>query len=63
MTALSSQLYRFDDRQLLLEQTYPTLGGTEAAPFRWAGATYVAVANSLSAEVRFRTDTVIYRFE
>mgnify|MGYP002877105216 FL=1 len=42
---------------------YPTSGGTEAAPFQVGRHAYVAVANSLSADIRFRTDSIIYRFD
>ncbi len=61
--ALDSQLYRFEGGRLALAATYPTSGGTEAAPFLVDRTAYLAVANSLSADIRFRTDTVIYRFE
>ena len=36
-------------------------GATEAAAFEADGQWYLAVANSLSRQLRFRDDTVIYR--
>lgn len=39
-----------------------TSGATDAAVFDAAGQRYVVVANSLSPEVRFRIDSVVYRF-
>ena len=53
--------FQLDGRLHLLEE-FPTAGGTDAATFRADGALYLAVSNSLTPDVRFRTDTVIYRF-
>ncbi|VVD88441.1 hypothetical protein [Pandoraea fibrosis] len=39
-----------------------TSGATDAAVFDEAGQRYVVVTNSLSPEVRFRIDSVVYRF-
>lgn len=63
VTAMESQLYRFEGGRLSVVETYPTEGGTEASPFTFDGRPYVAVSNSLSPDARFRTDTVIYSFE
>ena len=37
-------------------------GGTDAAAFTVDGETFLAVANSLDASLRFRTDSCIYRY-
>jgi len=42
-------------------EQFPTFGGTDLAAFEIDGRKYLAVANSLSAEVRFRADSKIYR--
>jgi hypothetical protein len=62
-TALDSQLYRWQDGGLSLVQQFPTLGGTDVAVLRDERGLLVAVSNALSEKVRFRTDTVVYRFE
>ncbi|MFC0430978.1 hypothetical protein [Kutzneria buriramensis] len=60
-TALTSQLYRWQQGKLTQVAEFPTSGGTDVAVLADAGGALVAVSNSLSADVRFRTDTVIYR--
>jgi EPTP domain len=60
-TALQSVLFRFGDVELETVETFPTLGGTDAAAFRVGDKMYLAVANSLTADVRFRADSHIYR--
>ena len=40
--------------------SFVTSGGTDAAAFTVGGKRYLAVSNSLSADVRFRTDTLVY---
>ena len=42
--------------------TFPTVGGTDLCTWREDGEQYVAVSNSLSADLHFRTDTIVYRF-
>jgi len=61
-TALTSQLYRWQHGTFTVVDEIPTFGGTDACAWREQSDLYVAVANSLSATVRFRTDTVIYHF-
>jgi hypothetical protein len=48
-------------KQLEVVEEFATLGAPDVCAFTLAGERYVAVANSLSAEVRFRTDSVVYR--
>jgi EPTP domain len=61
-TDLISRIYHWNEGELKLAEEFPTFGGTEAAVVRADGNIYLAVANSLTADVRFRTDTIIYRF-
>jgi len=60
-TALLSGIYAFRSSGSELIQKFPTFGGTDAACFRVGDERYLAVANSLSAEVRFRIDSQVYR--
>lgn len=62
-TSLTSQIYRWNGNGFDLADTFPTTGGTDAATFVADGQRYLLVSNSLSAEVRFRADTVLYRFD
>lgn len=61
-TALASVIYRLDAGKLNTVGTFPTSGGTDAAVFSIADQSFVAVAESLTKDVRFRTPSRIYRF-
>ncbi len=60
-TALQSFVMRHENGQLSVVESFPTLGGTDAAVFQVDGCSYLAVANSLTEAVRFRADTNVYR--
>jgi EPTP domain len=60
VTELSSQIYRWDGDSYLEDSSFITSGGTDATTFEAEGRTYLVVSNSLSSEVRFRTDSVVY---
>lgn len=60
-TDLMSQIYRWEQGRFATIQEFPTFGGTAAAAFARDGGHFLAVANSLTPEVRFREDTIIYR--
>lgn len=60
-TDLISHLYRWESGKLALVETFPTFGGTDAHFFLADDAIFLVVSNSLTAEVRFRTDTIVYR--
>jgi hypothetical protein len=62
VTALASQLCQWQDGKLAVVEEFPTFGGTDVAVYSDDRGPLVAVSNSLSADVRFATDTVIYRF-
>jgi hypothetical protein len=47
--------------RLELVEEFATFGAPDVCAFTIAGKHHIAVANSLSAEVRFRTDSVVYR--
>ena len=61
-TNLNSRVFKWTDGKLVLVEEFATAGGTDAAVFSVDGTQFVAVSNSLSVDVRFRTDTIIYRF-
>ena len=61
-TNLMSRVFKWTDRKLVLVEEFSTAGGTDAAVFSVDGKLFVAVSNSLAIDVRFRTDTIIYRF-
>ena len=58
--ALTSQLYQWQDGKLAVVDEFPTTGGTDVAVLPDG---LIAVSNSLSADLRFAADTVIYRLE
>jgi hypothetical protein len=60
---VNSQLYRWENGTFVVAQQFPTTGGTDVAVFADAGASRLAVSNSLSADVRFAADVVIYAFD
>jgi hypothetical protein len=60
-TDLISSIYEWKQGQFEVVEEFPTFGATDAAVFHVDGQSYLAVANSLSREIRFREDTVIYR--
>jgi hypothetical protein len=59
---LRSQLYEWRNGGLAVVDEFPTFGGTDVTSYSDDRGTLVAVANSLSQDVRFATDTVVYRF-
>lgn len=61
-TALTSRVYRWANGQMHIAEEFPTFGGTEATAFEEDGTLFLAVSNSLTPDVRFRQDSVIYRF-
>jgi hypothetical protein len=59
---LQSRIYRWEGDQLVLVEKFATAGGTDAAVFHADGKLFLAVSNSLTPDVRFRTDTIVYGF-
>jgi hypothetical protein len=58
---LLSQLYVWHQRTFDQVAEFRTFGGTDVAAFHAGDALFLAVSNSLSRDVRYREDTVIYR--
>jgi len=56
-----SQIFQWKDGRFEVIEEFPTFGGTDASAFTAGGQLYLAVSNSLTADVRFRQDTIIYR--
>jgi len=61
--SLQSALYRFTGGELIVDEAFPTLGGTDATAFEQDGQRYLVVTHSLSADVRFRTESKVYRLD
>jgi hypothetical protein len=57
-----SQLYLWAGDSFESCENVATSAATDVAAFKADGAQYVVIANSLDAQWRFRTDTVVYRF-
>jgi EPTP domain len=60
-TDLKSQIYQWREGRFEIIEEFATFGGTNAAAFEADGARFLAVSNSLTPDVRFREDTIIYR--
>jgi EPTP domain len=60
-TDLMSQIYRWEQGRFVTIYEFATFGGTGAASFERDGEHFLAVSNSLTRDIRFREDTVIYR--
>jgi EPTP domain len=60
-TDLFSAVYQWRQGRLEVVEEFPTSGATDAAVFAADGQLFLAVSNSLSRDIRFREDTVIYR--
>lgn len=57
---LDSEIYAFDEGRLRSVVRFPTTGGTDAAAILAGGEVQIVVSNSLSADLRFAADTVVY---
>jgi len=60
-TALQSIVYEYLNRTFAIVDRFSTFGGTDATAFKVDNQQYIAVSNSLTADVRFRVDSNIYR--
>ncbi|KTD03657.1 hypothetical protein [Legionella feeleii] len=58
--ALQSPLYQWKEGQFAVIQTIPTFGGISSHVFSMDDSLYMTLANSLSAERRFKVKSVIY---
>ncbi|MCJ1334594.1 hypothetical protein MMC10_011306 [Thelotrema lepadinum] len=59
-TDLSSHVYQWTNGEMKLVESFPTKGATGAAILHVGSRILVAVSESLSAAIRFRTDSHIY---
>jgi hypothetical protein len=62
-TDLRSQIYRWDAGKLTVVEEFTTWGGTDAAVLADGDDVLLAVSNSLTPDLHFSTESVIYRFE
>ena len=62
-TQQRSQIFLWKEDRFELADEFPTSGGTDAAAFVADGQRYLLVSNSLASDVRFRVDSVLYRFD
>jgi hypothetical protein len=62
-TQQQSQIFLWRAGRFELADAFPTSGGTDAAAFIADGQRYLLVSNSLADDVRFRVDSVLYRFD
>jgi EPTP domain len=60
VTALQSQVYEWRSGRLRVAAEFPTTGGTDAAVIADGGQVRLIVSNSLSPDIRFRADTIVY---
>jgi hypothetical protein len=60
---LDSIIYRWTNGTLVPVRAFQTTGGTDAAFFNESGHHYLAVSNSLNEELRFKSESRIYRFQ
>ncbi|HEX7867789.1 MAG TPA: hypothetical protein VF555_22715 [Variovorax sp.] len=60
---LVSTISRMAQGRMVPVAEFPTSGGTDAFCFEADGRRYLVVTNSLSAEVRFRTPSRVYRLD
>jgi hypothetical protein len=62
-TQQQSQIFLWRQGRFELVDEFPTSGGTDAAAFMAEGQRYLLVSNALAEDVRFRVDSVLYRFD
>lgn len=59
---MTSQVYEWRDGSLQVVAEFPTCGGTDIAVVEHGDELQLVVTNSLSPELRFANDTVVYTF-
>lgn len=60
LPSLQSALYRLAGDQLVIDEEFPTLGGTDASAFTEGESTYLVVTHCLGEDIRFRTESKVY---
>jgi len=61
-TDLTSFIFHWKGGKMEKVDEFDTFGATDVTAFNADGQCYVAVSNSLSRDIRFREDSIIYRF-
>jgi hypothetical protein len=61
-TDLFSCVYRWQDQMLVKVAEFATFGATDAAAFSADGRRYVVISNSLSRDIRFTENSIVYCF-
>ena len=62
-TELESKIYRMENSSLVEIHSFRTYGATDAAFFMTGTEIFLFVCESLTQDVRFRTDSKLYRFQ
>lgn len=60
-TDLVSQLFKWRGGRFEPVEQFPTFGGTDASYFRADGSDFLVVSNSMTPDIRFRQDMVVYK--
>jgi hypothetical protein len=60
-TNLESPLYQWNGEKWIVVDTIPTFGGVSSHAFEMDNSLFLTVANSLSKDVRFKVNSVIYK--
>jgi hypothetical protein len=60
---LDSIIYRWTSGTLVAVRAFQTTGGTDAAFFRDGDRNYLTISNSLSDDLRFKSESRVYRFQ
>ncbi|RAP37024.1 hypothetical protein B1207_06250 [Legionella quinlivanii] len=60
---LDSLLYEWEKGKLHLVEKLPGFGAVAAHFFKWNNESFLTLANSLSKNIRFRVDSVIYKLD
>lgn len=63
VTELESKVYKMENKALKEAYTFQTHGATDAIAFTRGNETFLFVCESLTKDVRFRTDSKLYRFQ
>lgn len=63
ITELESKIYRMENGSLVESYSFRTYGATDATSFTTGVDVFLFVCESLTKDVRFRTDSKLYRFQ
>lgn len=60
---LQSPLYQWENNKWVVVENIPTFGGVSANAFKLDNVLFIAVANSLSKDIRFKVNSVIFQVD